>query len=133
MPPPTYRFPKQAKLTLRKAMDALFRQGKRWHGQHLTLYYLPQGKASPPMHQVLVSVPKKKVRKAVDRNKVKRRLREAYRLHAHLLQGLDTTLHLGYICTRRSTTLPTYAHLVQDVVASLRFVRRQHAPTMPAA
>lgn len=35
--------------------------------------------------EVLISVPKKKLHHAVDRNRVKRQIREAYRLQKHLL------------------------------------------------
>ncbi len=35
--------------------------------------------------QILISVPKKRFKHAVDRNRVKRQIREAYRLHKQLL------------------------------------------------
>ena len=41
--------------------------------------------ATPGMPQVLFSVPKRTFKKAVDRNAVRRRVREAYRLHKHKL------------------------------------------------
>lgn len=38
-----------------------------------------------PTHQVLFAVPKRYLPHAVDRNKVKRRMREAYRLNKNLI------------------------------------------------
>ncbi len=40
----------------------------------------------PPL-QMMVSVSKRKFKHAVKRNRVKRQVREAYRLHKHLLEG----------------------------------------------
>ena len=51
----------------------------------LRLIYLPCDKKRISHHQVLFSVPKKKIKHAVDRNAIKRKIREAYRLHKHLL------------------------------------------------
>lgn len=53
-----------------------------------------------PAMKVLLSVSKKKRRHAVDRNRCKRQLREAYRLHKHLLWTkipADRCLHLGFV------------------------------------
>ena len=42
-------------------------------------------KADEPPLQLLISVPKRRFKHAVDRNRVKRQLREAYRHHRHQL------------------------------------------------
>lgn len=54
----------------------------------------------PPAAQVLFSCSKRNFKKAVDRNAVKRRMREAYRLHKHLLPG-DTYFLIAYIYIAR--------------------------------
>ena len=53
-----------------------------------------------PQVQVLISVAKRRLRHAVDRNRAKRQIREAYRLNKEILwENLpeNTAIHLGFV------------------------------------
>ena len=70
-----------------------------------------EGDAAEPPVAVLVSVPKKRFRHAVDRNRMKRLVREAYRLNKHILwnalEEKDIRLALAFVCI--TDTLPTFS------------------------
>ena len=70
----------------KKLIDALFQDGKQEKLYPFLFFYLPNPDPEMKSHQVLFSVPKKYIRKAVDRNKIKRRLREAYRKNKYLIK-----------------------------------------------
>lgn len=126
MTPITYHFAPTERLRRKKKIDVLFGHGKRWHGQLITLYYLTCERAESQPHQVLFSVPKSKLKKAVDRNKVKRRLREAYRHHKHAItQREKTFLHLGYVYKGKQKKLPTYDMLLQEIKASIQYLNKK--------
>lgn len=65
--------------------------------------------AVPPV-SVLVSVPKKRFRHAVDRNRMKRLVREAYRLNKHILwkalEGKTYGMAVAFVCI--TDVLPTF-------------------------
>lgn len=74
-------FGKKEKLKSRKAIDALFASGKSYAAFPLRVRYrfLPFRENESPV-QAGVSVSKKAFPRAVDRNRLKRLMREAYRL-----------------------------------------------------
>ncbi|MGV6828842.1 MAG: ribonuclease P protein component [Flavobacteriales bacterium] len=78
-----YRFPKSEKLKSRKAIELLFQQGKTITKHPLKVIFLKTPLAE--QSKAAFAVPKRNFKKAVDRNRVKRQLRESYRLHKHLL------------------------------------------------
>ena len=51
----------------------------------LRIVYMPVEGEELPAVSVLISVPKKRFKRAVKRNRVKRQIREAYRKHKYLL------------------------------------------------
>lgn len=81
-----YKYPREEKLKQKKDISLLFEKGK-WQtcGKIRIISFSPDEESSSHnkthQHKVGVSVSKRYFKKAVDRNRIKRFLREAYRLH----------------------------------------------------
>ena len=97
----THRFPKAEHLYLRNDIDALFSAGaKALTAFPLRVVYREVKHKDGPKVKVLLSVPKRKLRHAVDRNRAKRQLRETYRLNKPTLVGAlgeKQALHLAFM------------------------------------
>jgi ribonuclease P protein component len=76
-------FTKQEKLKKSKLISQLFAEGKNVTEFPIKLVYLPVEHGGTHKIQAGVSVPKRNFKKAVDRNRIKRLLREAYRKNKH--------------------------------------------------
>ena len=75
-------FPKQQKLKRKSEIDHLFKKGKWLTVENIRVIHTRSTDSfSVPSHRVGVSVSKKFFKKAVDRNRIKRLLRECYRLN----------------------------------------------------
>ena len=85
---------KTERLCSKKAIDALFSgtDSKSLSAFPIRVVYRHTEEAG---FRILVSVSKKRFRHAVDRNRVKRQLREAYRLNKHLLSPQEGTASSG--------------------------------------
>ena len=89
-------FPKTDRLYNYHRIQALFEQGKSLKKYPLKLLYLPLDKEQAPT-QLLISVPKRKLKRAVDRNRIKRLIRESYRREKNQLSSLEHSYSLAFI------------------------------------
>ena len=109
-----HTFGKQEKLKSRKLIGKLFEEGKSIKKFPIRLIYLQTEHTSDILLQASFSVPKRNFKKAVDRNRIKRLLREAYRLEK---QALFTSIKAPYVfmITFIGKKEPTYLELEQKI------------------
>ena len=73
----------------------MFRSGRRFEGERLQLLALP---ATGPVGRVAFVIGKKLLARAVDRNRLKRMLREAVRRRRRVTAAFDVVLRLRQPC-----------------------------------
>jgi len=83
-------FKKEERLCSKKSLDLLFKNGSSFLVYPFRLTYLFIDEPHHYPAQVVINVAKKRYKHAVDRNLIKRRTREAYRLQkqAHLYEQM---------------------------------------------
>jgi len=78
-----YTFSKEERLSWKRHIDLLFEKGQSFVAFPLRVIYLPLDEKKETPVSILVSVSKKKFKRAVKRNLIKRQVREAYRTQKH--------------------------------------------------
>lgn len=93
MDTPKHIFPKCEKLCGKLRVEALYKTGKRFVVWPLRVTYIPSSEPT----EVLIWAPKSLFKHAVDRNRLRRQMREAYRLQKHLLGDRSYQVAFNYM------------------------------------
>ncbi|MFN3999817.1 ribonuclease P protein component [Algoriphagus sp.] len=80
-----FKLPKNERLHAEKLIKELFNKGSSFFLYPFKVLFIKKAELNTQPNQVLFSVSKKKIKKAVGRNFIKRRLKEAYRLNKHII------------------------------------------------
>jgi ribonuclease P protein component len=126
----SYTFTVHERLKREQHIKTLFHKGKAFSAFPLKCIWLPlhRNEERSPV-RIVISVPKKRTPLATDRNRVKRLLREAWRLNKHLLYEqvpAAVQLHLFLVYTGQpNPDLPAMEKAVQQMIRLL-------APQIPA-
>ncbi len=120
-------FGKAERLCGELRINKLFEQGKSFFVYPLRICWLLVPPAKGAAVQVMVSVPKKKIRKAVQRNRTRRLIKETYRLSKNDLpdevQEKDGQLLLAFIWM--SEQVPEFKDLETKMQEALRQLRKK--------
>ncbi len=104
----SYKLGKRSRIKSQKLIQEIFKDGKSVTIFPLRGVYLPENKTNTL--QVAVSVSKARHKKATDRNRVKRLMRESWRLQKHVLENalLQNEKRLSVFITFLDKEMPEY-------------------------
>lgn len=115
-------FTKQERLSGKTSFEALVSKGNSFfsHPFRITWMYANQEQESPV--RIAFGVPKRNFKSAVKRNRIKRLLREAYRLHKHeLYSPLELkSVKIVVMVVYTQKEVPDYAGAEGKIILSLR-------------
>jgi ribonuclease P protein component len=85
-----FHFPKNQKLCNEKAIERLFENGKSFSEKPFRLIWNIEENGDSVVVKSLIIVAKKRIRLAVDRNLIRRRVKEAYRINKQELEIISS-------------------------------------------
>lgn len=116
-------FSKEERLCSTKSIDNLFSQGESFIAYPLRVVYQIELEADEDKRfaSLLISVSKKKFKRAVKRNRVKRLIREAYRLNKapmkELLNQRGVRMDIAFLYLKDQ--LPDYADIEKSILKTI--------------
>jgi ribonuclease P protein component len=125
-----FALPSMQRLSLKKAIDSLFNEGKAFISYPLRVVYRivtdeeTTVAASDGCHEpaILVSVAKKRFRHAVSRNRIKRLIRETYRLNKSELmetcRSRSVAVNVAFIVV--CDVMPSYSSIEKSMLKALK-------------
>jgi ribonuclease P protein component len=127
---PRLDLPRETRLVRRAEYDAVYREGRRRSSREFTLFVRPNGLDVSRFGWSI----KKSLGNAVKRNRIRRRLREIFRLHRReIAAGWDIVVH-----PRTTVATAEFPALAQEMLKLLNFssapkaVESQKIPAKPA-
>lgn len=124
-----YRLQKNERLHSKKSIKELFDKGSSFFLYPFKVLHLTLDGTHAETNQVLFSVSKRKIKNAVHRNYLKRRVKEAYRLNKSLLASAVTKNKIALIYVASDLEdFHTIQHKVQRILKKITGLN--HSPNL---
>ena len=114
-----YSFSKEERLCSIKLIDKLFHNGSSFLVYPYRITWLSEKLDTGYPVQVMINAPKKKFKRAVDRNLLKRRIREIYRL--------QKSAHLYAFLNQHSATILLGINYIGNEIGDYTFMEKKFA------
>jgi ribonuclease P protein component len=105
-----FSFSKEERLRGRKIIQELFDKGSSFYLHPFKIIYRKHPLQDEARSQILITVPSRNFGKSIDRNKIKRRVREGYRLNKEKLRPERKWL-IAYIYVAKDILPSSLIHL----------------------
>ncbi len=117
-----HKFPKKERLSGKKAVGELFKKGNNSFIYPFKVLIHKNNSPTDSNLRLLITVPKRNFKKAVDRNRIKRLTREAWRLNKNeALEKLEeTSVYLDVALVYASKTILTYKEITLKIILILQ-------------
>ena len=115
-------FKKAERLSKKKSIQELFDKGSSFYLYPFKVLHSPNPDPTSEVHQILISVSTRTFKKAVDRNLVKRRVREAYRLQKEIIQHKSQKGVFAFIYTAK--TIMTFEDIKDKLFLVLKKIEK---------
>jgi ribonuclease P protein component len=124
-------FKKGERLSRKKTIEQLFSKGKKFYVPGFKVVWIPYPLEDGFPAQILISVSKRNFKRAVDRNLLKRRIREAWRLNKEsfyeYLNGAEKTCVLSLIYL--SGEIESFQGIEQKIILILQRLQSEYEKT----
>jgi|WetSurMetagenome_2_1015567.scaffolds.fasta_scaffold132269_2 ribonuclease P protein component len=123
-----YTFGKAEKLTGRKIIGELFAEGNSFFVSPFKVLWLDTASNGSSSAKLLITVPRRNFKNAVHRNRIKRLIREAYRLHKHeLIAALSAKgIECAIAIVMTGHRLPDFKETEQIIILVLQRLQQEH-------
>lgn len=122
-----FTFRKEERLKKEKDIQELFTKGSSFYLFPYKVLFGLNPNPGIPCHQVLISVSKRHFKRATDRNKIKRRIRESYRLQKQVLNP-DPKFIIGFVYTHKE--ILHWEEIDRKMLQALQKIPKLHAGKM---
>ncbi len=112
-------FTKAERLSSKVEIDQLFETGKSFNSPPFKIIWDETTESTAPA-KIVISIPKRLFKRAVDRNRLKRLTRESYRKNKHLLYDnlKKKKVHLMFIFTAKK--IIEYKEMEEKIISALQ-------------